>query len=77
VPARCAAAEEKLQERFEKQKEQRENCDDAGTNNLGVSGFGNLASAAKSKRASRVSETETKQLHDQKWDELLSQQEWS
>jgi hypothetical protein len=40
-------------------------------NNLGVNGFGNLAFAVNSKRVLRVSEMETKRLHDKKWDEVL------
>jgi hypothetical protein len=64
--------EEKLQERFEKEKKEQHEDDDAGTN-LGVNGFGNLAFAVKSKRVLRVSETETNRIHDEKWDELLSQ----
>ena len=75
---RCVVAEETLlqeQRSDEKQKEQQDDDDDddAGTNNLGVNGFGNLAFAVKSKRVLRVSDTERKRLHDQKWEELLSQ----
>jgi hypothetical protein len=38
---------------------------------LGVNGFGNLAFAVNSKRVVRVSDTETKRLHDEKWNDFL------
>jgi hypothetical protein len=47
------------------------NKNDKDNNNLGVNGFGNLAFAVNSKRVLRVSETETKRLHDKNWDEVL------
>jgi 20S proteasome subunit beta 2 len=73
---RCVVPEEELKDVFKEQQHQQEppsyKEEDDHDTNLGVNGFGNLAFAVKSKRVLLVSETETKRLHDKKWNELLA-----